>query len=98
MVVKVDRLETAGDGEPAPEDSAGVRRRVAEARRRLAGEPPEPDRAARQLLAEALKSALLTARGVERVRRVAVTIAALACAERVGDEHVAEAIGLRAEW
>jgi magnesium chelatase family protein len=98
MVVKVDRLVAPGDGEPTGEESAVVRRRVVAARARLAGDPPGPDRDARELLAAALKSALLTGRGVERVRRVAVTIAALADAERVTEAHVAEAIGLRADW
>ena len=41
---------------------------------------------------------VLTARGADRVRRVARTIADLAGADRVEEEHMAEAIGLRGEW
>jgi predicted ATPase with chaperone activity len=41
---------------------------------------------------------LLTARGADRVRRVATTICALADDETVTEEHVAEAIALRSDW
>jgi predicted ATPase with chaperone activity len=40
----------------------------------------------------------LTARGVDRVRRVAGTISALSGDDAVTEEHVAEAIALRADW
>jgi predicted ATPase with chaperone activity len=50
------------------------------------------------LLKRALSNGSLTGRGVTRVRRVAQTIAALAEAELVTDDHVAEAMGLRGTW
>ncbi|MGH8947715.1 MAG: ATP-binding protein, partial [Acidimicrobiia bacterium] len=42
--------------------------------------------------------AVLTARGGDRVRRVARTIADLEAATQVEEQHMAEAIGLRGEW
>jgi predicted ATPase with chaperone activity len=50
------------------------------------------------MLRSALDAGLLTARGLDRVRRVAVTIAALAGASEVTQDHVAEATALRGEW
>jgi magnesium chelatase family protein len=55
----------------------------------LADEPAE------RLLAEAMRRLGMSARGAHRVLRVARTIADLACVDRVGAEHVAEAIGWR---
>jgi magnesium chelatase family protein len=54
--------------------------------------------AARQLVATAVGNAVLTARGGDRVRRVARTIADLEGTGRVEEQHMAEAIGLRGEW
>ena len=51
--------------------------------------------AARALLARAVDSLGLSARGHARVGRVAGTIAALADAERVEPAHVAEALSYR---
>jgi predicted ATPase with chaperone activity len=51
-----------------------------------------------ELLFTALRNSLLTARGVDRVRRVAITICALADEDRVSAEHVAEGMGLRTVW
>lgn len=98
LVVKVDRLEAAHVGGPGSDPTSEVRRRVAGAHKRLADEGAEVAPEAEQLLVAALRNNLLTARGVVRVRRVATTIAALADHETVGEEHVAEAMGLRAEW
>ena len=50
---------------------------------------------ARSLLLEGHRRLELTGRGHDRVLRVARTIADLAGAERVGEEHVAEALSLR---
>jgi magnesium chelatase family protein len=50
------------------------------------------------LVTSALGKGVLTARGADRVRRVARTIADLEGAARVAEEHMAEAIGLRGEW
>jgi magnesium chelatase family protein len=52
----------------------------------------------RLLLKTALEKGLLTARGVDRVRRVGETIAALAGETRVTEDHMAEALGLRVDW
>jgi magnesium chelatase family protein len=58
-----------------------------------------PSRAARSLLTEALRRQRLTARGVDRVRRVARTLADLDgdCRSELGEEHVALAMHLRAD-
>lgn len=97
LVVKVDRLEESAL-EETPEPTAVVRARVEGASKLLSSDGIGVGNDAREMLARALGEGLLTARGMERVRRVATTIAALSgCDEVVGD-HVAEAIGLRADW
>jgi len=53
---------------------------------------------AERRLREAVERVALTARGWDRVRRVARTIADLAGSEAVGEAHVAEALALRGEW
>jgi magnesium chelatase family protein len=98
LVVKVDRLEAVAATGPSPEASKAVRSRVTAARQVLAGGPMAVGTAAENLLIGALETALLTARGVDRVRRVAVTIAALESAPGVAEDHVAEALALRADW
>jgi magnesium chelatase family protein len=97
LVVKVDRLVPESAPEPV-ETSAVVRARVAAAWEVLAGHRPEPTPGARRLVGMALGSGALTARGADRVTRVATTIAALGGAEVVAEDHVAEAMGLRGEW
>lgn len=98
LVVKVDRLDVGAATADQPDPSAEVRRRVAAAHQRLRAGSPSVASPAEALLVEALRAGLLTARGVERVRSVAMTICALADDDTVTDEHVAEAIGLRSEW
>jgi magnesium chelatase family protein len=98
LVVKVDRLDAGHLTGPEPDPTSEVRRRVAGAHKRLADGPPEVTAGAEQLLVVALRNSLLTARGVDRVRRVATTICALADDDSVAGDHVAEAMGLRAEW
>lgn len=98
LVVSVDRLLADDTTGPEPDTSAEVRRRVAGAHKRLADGTPELDDGASALLVAALRNSLLTARGVDRVRRVATTICALADEDRVAEEHVAEAMGLRVDW
>ena len=66
--------------------------------RHLAREASLETAEATALGAAAVGSGVLTARGGDRVRRVARTIADLAGVERVEEEHMAEAIGLRGEW
>jgi len=55
------------------------------------------DDAARALVAKALTRLSLSARGYDRVRRVSRTIADLDSAERIAQEHVAEALQYRGE-
>ena len=98
LVVSVGRLPADDATGPDPDSSAEVRRRVAGAHERLADGTPELDEGATALLFAALRDSLLTARGVDRVRRVATTICALAGGDRVAEEHVAEAMGLRVDW
>jgi magnesium chelatase family protein len=109
-VPRLSRDELLGGGRA--EDSVAVRARVAAAveRRRARGQR-EPnahlapaavrataalDGPARDLLGRAVDRLGLTARGVDRVLRVARTVADLAAADRVGEEHLLEAVGLRA--
>jgi magnesium chelatase family protein len=77
------------------ESSERVRDRVVAARDRLRkGALPRSD-AADALLTRAVERLPLSARGRARVARVAATIAALAGAEQVEPEHVAEALSFR---
>jgi magnesium chelatase family protein len=55
------------------------------------------DSAAIGLLAQAVDAGILTGRGVDRIRRVARTIADLSEAEAVGADHVAEALAFRGD-
>jgi magnesium chelatase family protein len=109
LIVRVGRVE-AGEyaGRPG-EPSAEVAIRVEEARaaqivrgqvnRRLApGTDLLESATAKGMVAAGVGAALLTARGADRVRRVARTIADLAGVDQVEEEHMAEAIGLRGEW
>ena len=95
LVVTVPRARSrevaGGDGEP----SVDVRARVVAAAERLEGEPPHVGERAWALVARAVDTLGLSARGHARVTRVATTIAALANAVEVGPEHVAEALSYR---
>jgi magnesium chelatase family protein len=84
--------ELDGSGE---EPSATVRERVEAARRRLETGAPRLSGEARALLTEAVERLSLSARGRARVARVARTIAALAGAEEIQREHLAEALSYR---
>ncbi|HZO96864.1 MAG TPA: YifB family Mg chelatase-like AAA ATPase [Gaiellaceae bacterium] len=77
------------------EGSEAVRPRVTAARARLASGASPLDESAATLLARAVDRLPLSGRGRARVLRVARTIAALACADRVAAEHVAEALSYR---
>ncbi len=81
----------ASDGQ----DSAAVRARVVAARGRLAASPLALSRDGAELLGRAVERLPLSGRGRARVARVARTIAALAGAETVEAEHVAEALSYR---
>lgn len=97
LVVKVDRLE-APALDTVGETSHSVRERVATARKTIRTAPPAMSPVSRSLLSGALSDGLLTARGVARVGRVAVTIAALTGSSVVEESHIAEAMSLRGEW
>jgi magnesium chelatase family protein len=95
LVVALPRprgVELAG----APgEGSTSVRGRVTAARAVLAGGPIRASPDAQHLLTRAVERLPLSGRGRARVARVARTIAALAAAERVEAEHMAEALSYR---
>jgi magnesium chelatase family protein len=85
-------LELAG---AAGEASGPVRERVLAARLVLADRLLARTTAADDLLTRAVERLPLSGRGRARVARVAETIAALAAADDVGSEHVAEALSYR---
>lgn len=100
--VPVEQLRAAAPGEP----SAAIRARVVAARERqrargainarlrgpLLRRHGSLDDAGGVLLESAASRGGLSARGFDRIRRVARTIADLAGAERIAREHVAEAL------
>jgi magnesium chelatase family protein len=82
----------AGPGEA----SMAVAARVQAARAVLAEQPPPRGERAGELLDRAVDRLPLSGRGRARVARLAATIAALAGADEVAPEHVAEALSYRA--
>jgi len=108
LIVHVGRVEPDEYSGPPGEASSAVATRIEAARaiqldrgtinrhgpRDDTGESVE----ARGLITAAVGRGIVTARGADRVRRVARTIADLAGVERVEEQHVAEAVGLRGEW
>jgi magnesium chelatase family protein len=109
LIVRVGRVESGEYSGPAGESSADVADRVLGARQsqRERGvvnrylspsKGPEETTTALTLVMSALGRGVLTARGADRVRRVARTVADLEGAAQVEETHMAEAIGLRGEW
>ncbi|MGH8951538.1 MAG: YifB family Mg chelatase-like AAA ATPase [Acidimicrobiia bacterium] len=109
LIVHVGRVEAREYSGPAGEASSTMsdrveRARVAQRERGainrdldLSRDGHETD-AARHLVTTAVGNGVLTARGADRVRRVARTIADLEGCFEVEEHHMAEAIGLRGEW
>jgi magnesium chelatase family protein len=82
------------DGGPA-ESTSLVRERVDGAAARLQERRPRLGGEARELLARAVDTLPLSARGRARVIRVAATVAALSGADAIDPAHVAEALSYR---
>ncbi len=95
LVVALPRPRAAELSGEAGEPSAVVAGRVDVARDRLAGEPLARTEGATALLDRAVERLPLSGRGRARVARVARTIAALAGADSVAEEHLAEALAYR---
>jgi magnesium chelatase family protein len=95
LVVTVPRARAVELAAPRGESSAVVRERVLAARERLAACRLRRTADADELLTRAVDRLPLSGRGRARVARVARTAAALAGAEVVGTEHVAEALSYR---
>jgi magnesium chelatase family protein len=95
LVVALPRPRASELAAEPGERSAIVRERVVAARDQLAGSPMPASREALELLSRAVDRLPLSGRGRARVGRVARSIAALAQAERIAPEHVAEALSYR---
>ena len=95
LVVTVPRPRAEELAAGPSESSAPVRDRVAIGRARLDGTPLRRTPEADELLGRAVERLPLSGRGRARVARVSRTIAALAGAESVFPEHVAEALAYR---
>ena len=95
LVLTVPRPRGVELASGAAEGSAAVRERVLAGRTRLRDAPPVLGAEAGTLLTRAVERLPLSGRGRARVARVARTIAALAGAQTVAPEHLAEALSYR---
>jgi magnesium chelatase family protein len=92
LVVAMPRPRASELAAAPSEPSAPVAQRVMSARSHV---PLERTREADELLSRAVERLPLSGRGRARIARTARTIAALAAAEHVAPEHVAEALSYR---
>ncbi len=108
LSVSVPRVESAEMAGPAGEDSSSVAARVVAARQRQEGRGVRNARLCRSeldnlrwdpkvgpMLEGAMRRSALSARGWDRVRRVAATIADLDHSDLISGDHVAEALAYR---
>ena len=95
LVVTMPRPRSRELANGPSESSLAVRQRVVAARERLDTRYPACSGDARALLDRAVDRLPLSGRGRARVARVAATIAALAAAEQIAGEHLAEALSYR---
>jgi magnesium chelatase family protein len=95
LVVAVPRPRAVDLAAGSAEPSAAVAERVASARELLAIAPLPRTAEADELLTRAVDKLPLSGRGRARVARAARTIAALAGAEQVRNDHLAEALAYR---
>jgi magnesium chelatase family protein len=95
LVVAVPRPRAAELSGRGGEPSKVVRARIVDARERIRAGPLPRTPPASELLDRAVERLPLSGRGRARVARVARTIAALAGADSVAEEHVAEALAYR---
>jgi magnesium chelatase family protein len=95
LLIQLPRARSSELSGSPGETSALVRARVEAASKRLEAGRPRMNAAAQELLARAVDTLPLSARGRARVTRVAGTIAGLAGRTEVGSEHLAEALSYR---
>jgi magnesium chelatase family protein len=95
LVVALPRPRAAELSAPPGEASAAVRSRVVAARDLLGSSALRLSSQGHVLLTRAVERLPLSGRGRARVLRVSETIAALAGADSIGTEHVAEALSYR---
>jgi magnesium chelatase family protein len=95
LVLSVPRVRASELAAPSGEPSGAVAGRVAIARELLDGGRSSASAAAHELLDRAVDRIPLSGRGRARVLRVATTLAALAAADEIEAEHVAEALSYR---